>query len=145
MQKVFEGDLTFKPVTGTEEVSWIPVVYGDFAFPGTDYVRISLLFDTGADCITLDKELYPLFGLRSWDDGGEPYSSNGTGGSVDCWRYYLTVSLLGKTINRCPVDLQDMGKINGDFHGLLGREVIFDHFGFGFWEKTHKLFYTLNP
>jgi hypothetical protein len=31
------------------------------------------------------------------------------------------------------------------FHGLLGRETVFNEFGFGFWESTHELFVTTSP
>jgi hypothetical protein len=45
---------------------------------------------------------------------------------------------------QCPVNLQVLPQ-NPLYMGLFGRDQIFQEFGFGFWERSHELYVTLNP
>lgn len=31
------------------------------------------------------------------------------------------------------------------YNGLLGRDTVFERFGFGFWESSHELYVTARP
>ena len=103
---------------------------------------LPLLFDTGASFTTLSHHLYPLLGLNSWDQGQRVHV-DAVGGRPEVYQYIATFEIFGKTIN-CPIHL---AKLNPHplFQGLLGRDTIFDEFGFGFWESTRELYVTTNP
>ena len=108
-------------------------------------VSLPLLFDTGASYLTLRRDAYAFLELERWDIGRSQLTV--TGGSESPTESYLydgyTFEVFGKTL-RCPVVLMELPE-NPLFVGLLGREAIFQEFGFGFWEKTHELYVGLNP
>ena len=84
-----------------------------------------------------------MLGLTSWDQG-QRVDTSAAGGQIDAYRYEgITFEVLGKTIT-CAINLIPM-PMHPLFSGLLGRETIFNEFGFGFWENTHELFVTRNP
>ena len=105
--------------------------------------RLSLLFDTGANVTTLRAELFELLGLQRWDEG-QPVDSGTGGGQITVYQYTTTLELFGKIIT-CPVWLNAKLPLNPYFVGVLGRDTVFNEFGFGFWERTHELYVTGNP
>lgn len=121
---------------------WLPLVEVTLITPQSDRVFLSLLFDTGASTTTLRSELYPMLGLQSWDQG-QRVSVATAGNVVDAYHYSFTLEIFDKTIV-CPIHLTQMPP-NPLFHGLLGRDTLFNEFGFGFWESTHELFVTTSP
>jgi len=125
---------------------WLPIITVNLVQqPSGSRVALPLLFDTGASTTTLRHDLYPLLGLSSWNCG-DPVDTLTAGSAtpVKAYRYEATVELLGKVV-QCPIHLQILPLDNPLFVGLLGREKLFEEFGFGFWEKTHDLYCTLSP
>jgi len=120
----------------------LPLVDVTFITPTNSRVFLSLLLDTGADVTSLRADLYPMLGLNSWDQG-ERVDVAGIGGVREAYRYTGTLEIFGKTIS-CPIHLLKMPP-NPFFNGLLGRETVFNEFGFGFWENTKELYVTTNP
>lgn len=104
---------------------------------------LSLFFDTGASITTLRADLYPLLGLQRWDQGQRVEAGTGNG-IVIVYQYTATLEIFGKVIT-CPIFLNDRLPDNDYCGGLLGRDTIFNAFGFGFWERTHELYVTGNP
>lgn len=121
---------------------WVPIVTVNLLQPNGSRIALPLLFDTGASTTTLRHDLYPLLGVGSWDSG-DPMDTLTAGGAepVKAYRYRAMVELLGKVVE-CPIHLQIL-PTNPLYVGLLGREKVFEEFGFGFWEKTHDLYCTL--
>jgi hypothetical protein len=108
----------------------------------TGRISLSLIFDTGASVTTLRRDLYPLLGLSSWDQGqAVPVST--ANGNVYAYQYRATFEIFDKIID-CPVQLLNIPQ-NPLYHGLLGRDTVFNEFGFGFWESTHELYVTSTP
>lgn len=143
--KGFEHSIRFfRGQTSSGAVVWLPIITVNLVRPSGSRVALPLLFDTGASTTTLRHDLYPLLGLTSWDSG-DPQDVSTAGGAnpVRAYRYQVTLELLGKVI-QCPVNLQILPR-NPLYMGLFGREQVFHEFGFGFWEKTHELYVTLNP
>lgn len=143
--KTFEHTVRFYSVqTGTGATVWLPLVTINLVQPGGNRVSLPLLFDTGASVTTLRHDLYPLLGVPSWD-AGEPQQTltAGEANPVQAYRFQGTLEFLGKTV-QCPIHLQVLPQ-NPLYVGLLGREQMFQEFGFGFWERTHDLYVTLNP
>ena len=144
--KDFEQTIRFYSAqTPTGETFSLPLINVYLVQPNGNRMSLSLLFDTGASVTSLRKDLYHLLGVPSWDSGIRVQSN--TGGSevpVDHYRYEgIILEVFGKAIS-CPINLIEMPP-HPLFVGLLGREVIFSQFGFGFWEKTGELFTTSNP
>jgi hypothetical protein len=108
-------------------------------------VSLPLLFDTGASVTSLRRDLYTLLGLASWDAGKKIQSATAGGDApADSYRYDgIILEVFGKLLS-CPVHLIQMPQ-NPLFVGLLGRETIFQEFGFGFWESTKELHVTSTP
>jgi hypothetical protein len=119
-----------------------PVIAITLITPQGNQIGLSLLFDTGASVTTLRADLYPMLGLQSWDQG-ERVDTDTASGRVNAYKYRATLEIFGKLID-CPIHLMQMPP-NPLFHGLLGRDTIFNEFGFGFWESTHELYVTANP
>lgn len=135
--KFYEG----KDQDGTSV--WLPLVNVTLITPSNNRVSLSLLFDTGASVTTLRADLYPLLGLRSWDEGLRVKTGTG-GGEVDAYQYTATIEVFGKSI-QCPINLLPTLPDHPLFSGLLGRDTVFNEFGFGFWESTHEIFVTESP
>jgi len=123
---------------------WLPLVDVTLITPANSRVSLSLLFDTGASFTTLRADLYPILGLQSWDQGIRVESCT-AGGPTIVYRYIYTLEIFGKTIIDCPIHLSSQLPQNPLFVGLLGRDTVFNEFGFGFWESTHELYNTTNP
>ncbi|MFQ5878668.1 MAG: aspartyl protease family protein [Dehalococcoidia bacterium] len=143
--KTFEHVIRFYEVTtGAGASVWLPLITVYLIQPSGNRVALPLLFDTGASVITLRHDLYVLLGVPSWDSG-VPQSVATAGGAalVQAYRYRAMLEVLGKTL-QCPIHLQ-MLPSNPLYVGLFGRETVFEHFGFGFWERTQELYITANP
>lgn len=140
----FEHTVTFYPQINTGEMIWLPIVTVNLIQENGNRVALPLLFDTGASVTTLRHDLYPLLGLSSWDSG-ELQSIATAGGEqpVPAYRYRARLEFLGKVVE-CAVHLQRLPR-HPLYTGLFGREQIFEAFGFGFWEKAHELYVTLQP
>lgn len=141
--KNFEQTVQFIGAQTPHGPRWWPIVEVTIIPPIGNPVSLSLLFDTGADVTTLRADCYPFLGLSRWDEG-QLESSVGLGGIVNVYRYTATLEIWGKTIEDCPINLAPL-QPNDLFSGLLGREVVFDQFGFGFWESARELYVTMNP
>ncbi|MDP2645011.1 MAG: retropepsin-like aspartic protease [Desulfobacterales bacterium] len=144
--KEFESTIPFfSCLNGTGETVSFPLVSVNLIQAGGSKIGLSLLFDTGASVTCLRHDLYPLLGLSSWDVGTLQQTQTAGGEDpVNVYRYEgITVEIFGKIII-CPVNLIKM-QHNPLFMGLLGRDTIFQEFGFGFWERTKELHMTTNP
>jgi len=122
---------------------WLPLVNVTLITPDNRRRDLSLFFDTGASVTTLRADLYPILGLQSWDQGLSAETDTG-GGKRTVYQYRATLEVFGKVIN-CPIQLCDGLPYHPLFVGLLGRDTVFNEFGFGFWERTHELYVTGNP
>jgi hypothetical protein len=122
---------------------WLPLVEVTLVSPIYGPKKLPLYLDTGASVTTLKAELYPLIGLQRWDEGIPVRSSTG-GGEVTVYQYKATLEILGKSLE-CPIHLSASIVTPPSFVGLLGRDTVFNEFGFGFWERTHELYVTVNP
>ena len=122
---------------------WLPLVDVTLITPTNSRVGLSLIFDTGASVTTLSADLYSILGLQSWDQGVEVKTQTG-GGEITAYQYTCTLEIFGKRIV-CPIHLNNKIKVNPLFSGLLGRDTIFNEFGFGFWESTQELYVTTSP
>ncbi len=120
----------------------LPLVEATLITQTSRRILLSLLFDTGASCTTLRADLAPMLGLGSWDEG-QRIEAVGVGGVVEAYLYTFTLEIFDKTID-CPILLVELPP-NPLYHGLLGRNTIFDEFGFGFWESTKELYITSSP
>jgi hypothetical protein len=142
--KNFEHSVKFREVKTQNGTSvWFPIVEVFLITPINSRVSLSLLFDTGANVTTLRANLYPLLGLRSWDEGLRVLVGTG-GGQVVAYEYTTTMEIFGKSI-QCPIHLSQELQGNPLFSGLLGRNTVFNEFGFGFWESTRELFVAETP
>lgn len=142
--KSFSSSVPFRVIPGTNPAISIPVVTSILiASNGTRYT-LPLLFDTGASVTTLRKDLYPLLGVTAWDVG-TPVQTYTAGGKnpVLVYAYRAQFEIFGKTIDSA-VHLTDIAT-TPFYMGLLGRENIFEQFGFGFWESTNELLVTPSP
>jgi len=122
---------------------WLPLVNVTLVTPANSRISLSLLFDTGASVTTLRADLYPILGLQSWDQGIR-VKTDTAGGITDVYQYNYTLEIFGKTID-CPIHLALKLPNHPLFVGLLGRDTVFNEFGFGFWENTHELYITSGP
>jgi hypothetical protein len=122
---------------------WLPLVEVILLTQGCKRIALSLYFDTGASVTTLRADQYPLLGLHSWNQG-TPVAKDTGGGRVTDYEYRADVEVFGKIIN-CPIHLSQTLRTPPLFCGLLGRDTIFENFGFGFWESAHELYVTANP
>lgn len=144
VSKDFEQTIRFYEVKDQSGNSvWLPIVEVILLAQGGGGITLPLLFDTGASVTTLRADLYPLLGLQSWNQGELVKTETG-GGTVDAYKYTAELEIFGKAI-QCPVHLLSTFPFNPLFCGLLGRDTIFNEFGFGFWESTHELYVTANP
>jgi len=142
--KEFEHTVRFYSIPTNTGTVWLPLVTVNLIQPGGNQVSLPLLFDTGASVTTLRHDLYPFLGIPSWDVGEEQETLTAGGSDpVTAYRYQATFEFFGKSL-QCPVNLQILPK-NPLYMGLLGRDQIFQEFGFGFWEKTHELYVSVNP
>ncbi len=142
--KSFEHVLQFHSVQTSSGMLYMPLVTVTLIQPGGGRVDLPLMFDTGASTTTLRHDLYPLLGLTNWNTG-QPMQTLTAGGAapVQCYRYQATLEFLGKAV-ACPVVLAILPP-HPLYLGLFGREGIFDHFGFGFWENSHEVYATTAP
>lgn len=125
------------------DVKYFPLVTVTFITPPNNRFSLSLLFDTGADYTTLRYNFFHVLGLNSWDEG-QRIDLGGVGGSSDAYLSTGTLEVFGKTIS-CPILLTNRMAPNPLINGLLGRNTVFNEFGFGFWENTKELYVTPNP
>lgn len=123
---------------------WLPLVDITLITLDNNRVNLSLLFDTGATVTTLRAEFYPILGLQSWNQG-KPVKTYTGGGPTTVYQYLHTLEIFGKTIIDCPIHLNSQLPPHPLFAGVLGRDTVFNEFGFGFWESTHELYITANP
>ncbi len=144
--KSFEHSVPFQSGPGhhgvIRQLPIIPVTI--FAADGTRH-QLPLLFDTGASVTYLRHDLYPLFGVASWNQGGHRVSFGATGSSLEKegYLYQAVMQVFGKTID-CPIVLTEL-PADPLFVGLFGRRGVYEHFGFGFWENSLELLATENP
>jgi predicted aspartyl protease len=141
--KSFEDSVRFTSITSNGQTHWLPIVTAAIIGPTGNSVSLPFLFDTGASITVLRSEFYPFLGLNSWDEG-EKVEASGIGGKATTYRYNITLEVFGKRIN-CPILLSQDLERHPLFSGLLGRDTVFNEFGFGFWESVHELYVTQNP
>ena len=124
------------------DLLYIPLVNATLITQTNNRISLPLLFDTGASVTSLRSDLYPFFGLQSWDQGQAIQTSTASG-VINAYQYTGTLEIFGKIIN-CPIHLMPIPP-NPLYLGLLGRDTVFKEFGFGFWESTNELFVTSSP
>ncbi len=140
--KSFEDSVQFTRRISNGQTDWLPIVPVVLFGPTGGSICLSLLFDTGASITMLKSEFYSALGLKSWDEG-DKIPVVGIGGTTSNYQYNVKLEVFGKQIN-CPILLSKGLGENPLFSGLLGRDTIFNEFGFGFWESVHKLYVTKN-
>jgi hypothetical protein len=143
ISKDFERTIRFHEIKIGGNSVWLPIVEVILLTPGASRIALPLFFDTGASVTTLRAEFHPLLGLTSWDQG-TPVDTDTGGGRTVAYGYRAELEIFGKIIN-CPIHLLQTLPYHPLFCGLLGRDTIFEQFGFGFWESTHELYITANP
>ena len=144
VSKDFERTIRFYEAKDNNGDSiWFPIVEVILITPGVGRITLPLLFDTGASVTTFRADLFPLLGLSFWDQG-IPVDTDTGGGRITAYKYRAELEVFGKITN-CPVHLLQTLPRHPLFCGLLGRDTIFEQFGFGFWESTHELHVTANP
>lgn len=142
VSKVFERILRFHKVQTPGGPVWLPLITVELIYGQGDRIGIPMIFDTGAIMTTLRREFAPYLGAITWTEG-EPVSVATASGHATAYRFMARLEVLGKDIE-CPVHLMEFPP-SRHYGGLLGREAIFERFGFGFWESTHQLLVTANP
>ena len=142
LSKNFEHTVRFYEHRANGNSTWLPLVNVTLITPTDNRISLSLLFDTGASVTTLRADLYQMLGLQSWDQGHRVCTATG-GGTVAAYIYTTTLEVFGKTI-QCPIQLLQLPN-HPLFSGLLGRDIVFKEFGFGFWENVNELYVTTNP
>ncbi len=141
VSKTFDHTVAFYEVNDSGRVFRIPLIQVSLISPQSRF-QVSLLFDTGADVTSLRADLFPLLGLPAWDVGLRiPLST--AAGNCYAYQYDGVIELFGKRIN-CPIQLIPMSP-NPLLHGLLGRDMVFKEFGFGFWESANELYVASAP
>ena len=108
---------------------WLPLVDVTLITPQNSRISLPLLFDTGASVTTLRADLYPILGLQSWDEGQSVDTATASD-IVTAYQYTTTLEIFGKIIT-CPINLLPMPR-HPLYVGLLGRDTVFNEFGFGF-------------
>jgi hypothetical protein len=130
----FETTIPFTEVPGE---GWFPIVEVTFIKADGQRRPLLLLFDTGATEIVLRPEfdwLFPPGRRELWDTAG---AGQGTPGVLTAGK----VEFLGITTD-CNISLLPMRPRL--WAGLFGREC-FSAFGFGFWERSRRLYVTAKP
>lgn len=144
VEKVFEQVLSFRRVLTTNGPIWYPLITVGLITRQKNRRDIAMLFDTGATTTVLRAEFAPLLGATTWTEGHPvQIETAGAPDPITAYRFEARLEVLGKVIE-CPILLQELPP-NPLYGGLLGREAIFERFGFGFWESTHELLATANP
>jgi hypothetical protein len=142
VSKTFDHTVPFYEIVESGRIVRVPLVQVSLMGPLSTRYQLSLLFDTGADVTSLRADLYPLLGISAWDVGQRvPLST--AGGNCYGYQYEGVIELFGKSI-RCPIQLIPMPP-NPLMQGLLGREIVFNEFGFGFWESANELYVASEP
>ena len=145
VHKVFEQVLRFRRMLTPSGPIWLPIVDVDLIYGQAERIVVPMIFDTGAVTTILDASYAPFLGAETWTEGEPvPVDTAGSAESVQAYRFIACLEVLGRTFADCPVWLMQLPP-NDFWRGLLGRQVIFEHFGFGFWESTHELLVTANP
>ena len=142
VSKTFEQVLRFHEFQTPRGSVWLPLIIVELIYGEGNRLAIPMIFDTGATTTTLRAEFAPFLGATTWTEG-QPVSVATAGGEVTAYRFVARLEVLGKVVE-CPVYLQQLPQ-NPFYHGLLGREAVFEHFGFGFWERDHQLLITASP
>lgn len=141
--KNFENSVKFTRALFGGQIYWLPIVTVDVIGRTGKAYPLPFLFDTGATFTMLKADLYPIFGLSSWDDGGIKVEV-AMSSKIFNYQYDATLEIFGKQIT-CPIHLTQGLQAHPLYSGLLGRDTIFKEFGFGFWESVHELYVTKNP
>ncbi len=142
VSKTFEQILRFHEFQTPKGSLWLPLITVELIYGEGNRLAIPMIFDTGATTTTLRAEFAPFLGAATWTEG-EPVSVATAGGEFTAYKFAARLEVLGKVLE-CPVYLQELPP-SSFYHGLLGREAVFQHFGFGFWERDHELLITASP
>lgn len=142
VSKTFEQILRFHEFQTPRGLVSYPLITVELIYGEGNRLAIPMIFDTGATTTTLRAEFAPLLGARVWTDGQPVIVATG-GGEITAYRFTARLEVLGKVLE-CPVNFQELPWSEW-YHGLLGRETVFEHFGFGFWERDHELLITASP
>lgn len=144
LEKSFENVIGFYQLQTPGGLVTLPLVTVTLLAANGIRYTLPLLFDTGASVTTLRKELYPLLNLSDWNEGREVQTlTAGSDQPVNAYAYQATLEVFGKKIDS-TVHLANL-PANPLYDGLLGRQNIFEQFGFGFWESSQELFVTTSP
>lgn len=132
LDRSFETTIDFIPVGNT----WQPVVWITFIRPKAPNLSLPLLFDTGADQICLFPSWEPYFSNledTTFYGLGDPQPGKHTQGQI---------KFLGCVID-CDIGFAKLTERTW-MQGVFGREC-FKPFGFGYWERDHRLYVTVKP
>ena len=144
VSKTFELTVPFTqgrdPDTGQKY--WLPILMVTITGQDGSDIQVPLLFDTGASFTTFKHSMAPMLFGGAWDSG-QPRKRAIPSGSADVYTRQATFELFGKQIT-CSVDIMKMSD-HPLFLGLLGRDQVFDKFGFAIWEGERELYVTLTP
>jgi len=146
LTKEFDHTIQFISVlNGSGATITFPIVSVNLIQQNGNKISLPLLFDTGASVTTLRHDLYPLLGLASWDAGNLCQTQTAGGKDpVNTYRYEgINLEVFGKSL-KCPVNLMIL-PVTPLYMGLLGRDTIFQEFGFGFWENNKELHVSFKP
>jgi hypothetical protein len=144
VSKNFDHTIKFRRVRGQGgNILTFPIVETTLISSSGKRRIIPLIFDTGASVTTLIHTLHPLLGLKSWDEG-QAVKTPTANKITTVYSYMADLEVFGKVIH-CPVHLSQGIQSNPIYMGLLGRDTIFNEFGFGFWENSQELYVTANP
>jgi hypothetical protein len=134
--KDFERTINFQQDTRNGVV--YPIITAEFLTKLDVWIKVSLLFDTGATDIVLSREY-----LKSFNRG--KYVNADQAGHKKSRRVPTADSRI-RTLGveqDCTVLLSSLPP-SPLYTGLFGRRL-FSLFGFGFWENVSELYVTLKP
>jgi hypothetical protein len=131
--KKFEITIPFTEING----EWYPIVEVSFRTVFNEWLKLLLIFDTGAEPIVLKPDYAHVFpsGTEELLGGiGEekPHTALATETEVE---------FLG-LVHKCEIVIDKVPK--PFVAGIFGRDG-FKAFGFGFWESARELYVTLKP
>ena len=144
IEKAFDRSIPFlSRVLSDGRSVFEPIVKVKMTRPGVRPFELPMLLDTGAE-VTIVRHIFALpLGLVSWKSGQRAEAGTASG-VAEMYRYDdVQIEVFGKSFS-CPVYLMDI-PFDPLHQGLLGREIIFERFGFGFWERTRELLVSDNP
>lgn len=140
--KEFDQELNFTtigPMTPHGPEVKYALVDTKISMPGQNKTAsFPLLFDTGASQVVLARPIGVMLGITKSGPGIPQYSNTANGVARGMLYEGVQIEVFGKKV-LCPVVLLPT-QFPSFYQGLLGRQALYQYFGFGFWEKESKLY-----